>query len=435
MRPAKQEVIVYFAGWHLQGKNPAFHGEVAGLPWEKVSYVNHAFWCVEPEQMPGVSSFDRRASGLGPRTQFRIIPLCPEADLENKEQSSIVPGLPKNHFAQYTFFAQKYPDVSILLSIGGWTRCGYFSEMAYTAEGRASFISSCLELLKQYPWIDGIDIDWEYPAGSLDGERYADPSAPEDQGCPIWGSAQEDRTNFTALLAELRLAMDKAYGCGVKKLTACASGSIERTLPCQDWKSAAEYLDLINIMTYDLAGVWDGVTGLASSAAQSEACATYFQQLGIPLNKLCLGSPLYATSFQMREITTLPIGSPVTPEKPTVDTIDQLQLDQWIDDIVDGYSVRFENGRYFIGEAFNKSSTGWHLRYDIENGSPYLYNDDISSSYFSWFLSFEDELSLQRKLDFITQSGLGGIIVWESSLDTGRNRLITQMYNQLIANR
>lgn len=433
MNRSEQKVIVYFADWHLQEPTSSFHGEVAELPWEKVSFVNHAFWYVEPSEMPNVSSFERRASGLAPRTEFRIVSLHPELDLENCEESSLVPGLPKNHFAQYAYFAKKYPDVSILLSIGGWTRCGFFSEMAYTREGRASFIASCLDQMKQYPWIGGIDIDWEYPAGTLDGERAADASDPDDQGCPIWGTANEDSRNFTALLAELRTAMDRAYGSGAKKLTACASGSIARTLPCQDWKSAADSLDLINIMTYDLAGVWDGITGHASSAAQSEACAAYFQQLGVPSSKLCLGSPLYATPFRMTQISTLPSGSPVVAQRPITDTIDQQMLEQWSRDAVEGYSIRSENGRYSISNSFCNDSLGWHLCYDNENGSPYLYNDDAASAYFNWFLSFENALSLQRKLDYISQNKLGGIIVWEASQDTGSNRLIAQMYDQLNA--
>lgn len=432
LRRHKHDVIVYFASWHLLENNPRFHGEVAGLPWNKVSYVNHAFWCVEPIESPEISSFARKEMHKDVRKRFHIVSMRPEADFGNQEESSIVAGLPKNHFAQYAHFSPKYPQVSILISIGGWTRSGFFSEMAYTQEGRASFIASCLELMDTYSWIGGIDIDWEYPAGSLNGERSSDPSDSDDQGCPIWGTAAEDRANFAALLSELRVAMDNAYGSGLKKLTACASGSTEGTLPCQDWKSAAKSLDYINIMSYDLAGVWDGITGLASSAAQSRACTMYFQQLGIPLSKLCIGSPLYATSFRMKEITTLPIGSAIEPRKPIIETIDQVQLNQWIRDAVSGYRVQSNNRRYSIIELYNENRSGWHLCFDDENGSPYLYNDSSDSPYSKLFLSFENSLSLQMKLDLINQNGLGGIIVWESSLDTDDYQLIRQMHDQLM---
>ena len=87
----------------------------------------------------------------------------PENDYGNQEPSDLNPELPKNHFAQYAVYAKKYPNVNIMVSIGGWARCGYFSEMAYTAEGRKTFVESCVELIHKYPWIGGIDIDWEYP--------------------------------------------------------------------------------------------------------------------------------------------------------------------------------------------------------------------------------------------------------------------------------
>lgn len=280
----KHQVIVYFANWNLNLKPARAGGEVAGIPWGKVTCVNHAFWAVEPADGSSETSFIRRESGQGPRTAFRIASLDPENDYGDKRQSDLVSGLPRNHFAQYAAFSQKYPQVTIFLSIGGWTRCGYFSEMAYTAEGRSSFIASCLSLMQEHAWIGGIDIDWEYPAGSKDGERRS--AGGDDQGCPIFGTAEEDRENFTHLLAELRAAMDEAFGAGKKKLTACAAGSTRWILPCQDWAAAAPYLDLINIMTYDLAAPWDGVTGHASSVRSTKAAAAYFGSLGIAPDKL-----------------------------------------------------------------------------------------------------------------------------------------------------
>lgn len=83
------------------------------------------------------------------------------------------------------------------------------------------------------------------------------------------GSEAEDRENFILLLAELRAAMDSAFGPGRKSLTACASGAPD-TLARQDWAGAAQYLDLINLMTYDLCGCWAGVSGHASSAEQAK---------------------------------------------------------------------------------------------------------------------------------------------------------------------
>ncbi|MCQ2558123.1 MAG: glycosyl hydrolase family 18 protein [Oscillospiraceae bacterium] len=428
--PMKHQVIVYFANWRLNESAEFFHGEVSGIPWDSVSSVNHAFWAVEPVEGTEETSFQRRASGAGARTEFRIVSLNPDMDLNDTEPSKLNPELPRNHFAQYAAMSEKYPDVDIMLSIGGWTRCGFFSEMAYTAEGRASFISSCLDVMQQYPWLDGIDIDWEYPAGSRDGERT--PGDEEDQGCPIFGSAKEDRSNFTSLLRELRAAMDAAYGQGTKKLTACASGSTGWTLPCQDWASAAEYLDSINIMTYDLAGPWDGVTGFASSATLSKSGAMYFKMEKIPLEKLCVGSPLYGSAVKMKELRINHVGTAVEPARPTGRELTQRELQQFEQEAVSGYEYLFEDGRWKMGEHFDRGGTGWHYDYDERNGAAFLVNDDETSPYYMWFVSYENRLSLQEKLDYICEKGIGGIIVWECSHDTLNAQMLHQMGDALL---
>ena len=58
-------------------------------------------------------------------------------------------------------------------------------------------LNGCIALIDKYPWIDGIDIDWEYPGGSNDGERM--PEDDVDEGCPIWESGFSDNQNFASL--------------------------------------------------------------------------------------------------------------------------------------------------------------------------------------------------------------------------------------------
>lgn len=60
------------------------------------------------------------------RTDWRIVSLHPECDTEDLAPSALEPELPRSHFAQYAVMHERYPSVKILLSIGGWTRCGYF---------------------------------------------------------------------------------------------------------------------------------------------------------------------------------------------------------------------------------------------------------------------------------------------------------------------
>ena len=434
MSKNKKEIIVYFANWYL-GKLPASRGgEVASIPWDKVTYVNHAFWAVAPADGSKETSFERRDSGKAPRTGFHIVSMRPENDYGNQEPSDLNPELPKNHFAQYAVYAEKYPNVNIMVSIGGWARCGYFSEMAYTAEGRKSFVESCVELIRKYPWIGGIDIDWEYPGCSTAGERLPDPNAGDgDEGCPIWGTVEEDAANFALLLSELKAALAENFGEGAKKLTACAGASTTTILPNQDWVAAAQYLDMINLMTYDMTGVWDAATGHATSFMGTVKTVDYLTEKGIPESKLCIGTPLYAISFLMNEMDRDQIvGAPAATHRATNESVTETECGAFEEEAVSGYNVVKEGVKWVKDAEFYSEQQGWHLAHDDAEGATYLYNDDEKSPYYKWFLTYEDHLSLQAKLDYINKTDLAGIIIWECSEDTEGYDFITQMAENLL---
>jgi hypothetical protein len=66
----------------------------------------------------------------------------------------------------------KYPNLKVVISLGGWTWSDKFSSIAATAAGRQAFAQSCIDMYingnfatgLHYPGIfDGIDVDWEYP--------------------------------------------------------------------------------------------------------------------------------------------------------------------------------------------------------------------------------------------------------------------------------
>lgn len=433
-----KQVIVYFANWNLDGKAAEEGGEVASIPWDSVTMINHAFWATAPADGSTETSFERRSNGEAPRTEFKIVSTNAKMDYEDTNPSAVDPSMQRNHFAEYAAYSEKYPDVNIMISIGGWTACGYFSEMAYTPEGRTSFVKSCVDLIEQYPWIDGIDIDWEHPGGSNDGERL--PESDIDQGCPIWGTPKEDTENFAALVKELRETLDETYGAGEKLVTACASASTGWTLPNQDWVAAEPYLDFINIMTYDLAGDWDGITGHAASITGVKGAMNYFMMKGIDTTKINIGSPMYGTGFMMNEqmYNGRPVGAVITTpsgidkDKLTEDAIRDLEAEA-----VSGYEITYDaQGIPSIGEEWDNSQDGevcgWHFAYDSKAEGAYMYNDDADSENYMWYISYENPLSLQAKLDVIEKYNLAGIIVWESSEDTADHQMIRQMGDFLL---
>ena len=369
-------VTVYFPNWNIYSDSRC---DVKGLPWERLDCVNHAFWEVVPQD-----------------GGFAVVSTDPWADTD--------PDNPVAHFPQYAECAEKYPNTKILISIGGWTDSGHFSEMALTAESRGSFIKSCLDTLDAYPFLSGLDIDWEYPGV----ER--EPEDESDEGCPVVG---DDWTNYTLLLKELREAMDAHFGPG-KLLTVCAGASVGWSLSKQDYASLHPYVDKINLMTYDMAGSWEENTGHHTALlgeVSADTAVKYLLDQGVPAEKITIGSPLYSHGWKMREATEETVGVPA-------DAIDDLTWNQ---------ILAIEQA------AVEKGTPGWHKEYDEEKGAAWLWNDDPGSSDYLSFITYESAESLAAKLAYINENKLGGLIVWEVHGDSIDNDwpMITEMHNGL----
>ena len=370
-------VTVYFPNWNIYSDS---RNSVDNLPWDLLDCVNHAFWRVAP-----------RGSG------FAVESTDPRADTDAEN--------PAAHFARYAAYAEKYPDKKILLSIGGWTDSGHFSEMALTGESRASFIQSCLETLEEYPFLSGLDIDWEYPGV----ERK--PESEGDGGNPVKG---DDRTNYTLLLKELREALDGRFGPGKKILTVCAGVTVDHTLRMQDYAALHPYVDRINLMTYDMAGAWEDRTGHHTAlrgTISAETAVRYLLGQGVPAEKIAIGSPLYSHGWRMKAPGRGTAGVPAEP----------------IEDMT------WREVRALETAAAAEGIPGWHAGYDEEKGAAWLWNDDPASGDHLKFISYESAASLDAKLAFIRENGLGGLIVWQVHGDSMEDGwpMITRMHTGL----
>jgi GH18 family chitinase len=148
----------------------------------------------------------------------------------------------------------------------------------------------------------------------------------------------------------------------------------------------------------------------------TKAAADYMVSLGIPKEKLCIGSPLYAMPFVTKEpVSTQAVGIPCESYRASSQPVTNIDCVQFQSEV-----------------QSDSAKPGWHQGYDEAEGAAYLYNNDATSPYYKWFLSYEDVSSLQKKLDYINQSDLAGVIVWECSQDTDDYVLISQMAQNLL---
>ncbi len=370
-------VTVYFPNWSVYSDS---RNQVKDLPWGRLDCVNHAFWKIVPQD-----------------GGFAIASTDPWADTD--------PNNLLAHFPQYAEYAEKYPETTILLSIGGWTACGYFSEMALTQESRASFIQSCLDTLERYPFLSGLDIDWEYPGVARAG-------GDGDEGNPVKG---DDKTNYTLLLKELREALDERFGQGGRLLTVCAGSSFS-ALSKQDYAALYPYVDCVNLMTYDMAGSWNANTGHHTALygkSSADVSVNYLLAQGVPAGKIAIGSPLYSHGWTLQAPGETVVGATAKSLAEGDLTWRELQL---------------------IEEAAGPEGTpGWHMGYDEEAEAAYLWNDDPSSDAYLTFYTYESARSLEAKLAYIGERNLGGLIVWQVHGDSAGKDwpMITRMYRAL----
>ncbi|EEY23441.1 chitotriosidase-1 [Verticillium alfalfae VaMs.102] len=199
-------------------------------------------------------------------------------------------GLPSELFSNFTDLKKDNPSLKMIIAIGGWTHNDpgplqkVFSDMVSTKKNRSTFIENLMAFLRQYAF-DGVDFDWEYPGA-------------EDRG-----GVPNDGINFTQFLKELEAANKKQPKRYIVSYTAPTSFWYLRHF---DLKSI-EYVDFINVMSYDLHGVWDRDNPIGShiyghtNLTEMSLAFDLFWRNDVPAGKLNMGLGFYGRAFQLAD--------------------------------------------------------------------------------------------------------------------------------------
>jgi chitinase len=160
------------------------------------------------------------------------------------------------NFNQLKELKAKYPNLKVILTIGGWTYSKYFSDVAASDASRKKFVASCIDMFLNGNLpsaggfggpgtgagiFDGFDLDWEYPGGGGHLGNHA---------------TAADKQNFTLLAQEFRTELD-AYGAahgGKHYYVTAAVGSGQDKIANLETDKLGNYLDWIDVMTYDMHG-------------------------------------------------------------------------------------------------------------------------------------------------------------------------------------
>ncbi|MGG3280574.1 glycoside hydrolase family 18 protein [Paenibacillus solani] len=288
------------------------------------------------------------------------------------------------------------PNTRMVLAVGGYGADG-FSDAALDGN-RYLFTESIINLVKELD-LDGVDIDWEYPAFHAWNTQKARP---------------EDTKNFTSLMKELREKLYRLPHKNKDYLLTFASGTQDWYFQNVEVKKVEKYVDYINVMTYDLTGKWSDTTGFNSnlyvdsqgkSKHSIDGIISMYLDHDIDSKKLLLGVPAYSYGWKnVKENQGAKNGlfAPGTP----ID-IDKVNL----------------HYKQIEKDYLNKN--GFKRYFDDQAKAAYLYDGKT-------FISYEDKEALKEKVAYIQSKNLGGAMVWQYAQDAedGIVKYLTEHLNE-----
>jgi chitinase len=282
-----------------------------------------------------------------------------------------------------------HPHLRVLVSVGGWTWSGGFSDAALTAASRRVFVTSAVEFVRRHD-LDGFDVDWEYPGLRGNGNVHR----------------PEDKENFTALMAELRAALDAdGRTRGRRLLLTFAAGASTAFIDHTEMAKVQASVDFVNLMTYDfrVASV-EPVAGhhsnlfdqpLDERRRSGDRTVREFLAAGVPARKLVLGVPFYGRGWTN-------VAAPAADGTPDTGLYQRGTA-------LTGRSLAY--GR-LAAELVDRE--GFVRLWDARAQQPYLWNAATRT-----VICYDDPESLRLKARYVREHGLGGVMFWEYGNDPG----------------
>jgi chitinase len=346
----------------------------------------------------------------------------------------------QGNFGALVQLKQLHPNLKVLISIGGWNPPTYnqlFDTAASTQAQRQAFVGSCINMFVQGniasgvstgSLFDGFDIDWEFPNAN-------------------------DTANFTSLMTEFRNELTTLSGTTGKTYLVLADLAAGPSTPgaAPDSGNDGGYdtinigglsavLDYMNVDGYNYAGDWSNATNDASPLYDEtssplygkgdtiDATVQYYLAHGASPAKYTMGFPLYgagwaggltsanggmyqnATGIKDGSGTLTPNGtSPV----PNANGVGICPTGQNQSSPAAGCDFLLVDGLATYGTLVNLLNNGFTSSYDATRCSARIFNPTTNTAF-----SYDNAESVQCKVNYIKQYGLGGGYVWAVKDDT-----------------
>lgn len=408
----ERKIVGYFPEWAYKSEAQGYFN-VTDLQWEELTHIQYSFASVN-EKTNKIDFGDKKAA-----IEEDFSDLKPEQLMYNGKQIELDKSLPyKGHFNLLQTMKKSYPDVDLLISVGGWAGSRGFYTMMDTDAGINTFADSCVDFIRTYGF-DGVDIDFEYPSSTSQSGNPDDFDVSEPRRATI-------NERYNVLMKTLREKLDAASKEDGKQylLTAAVTAS-SWVLGGVSSNEYAKYLDFLSVMSYDFHGGWnefvENLANIYPDPADKETASMLMPVLAmdwayryyrgvLPPEKILMGIPYYSRGWE--NVNGGENGLHGTSKTPASG-----KYNIWGDDL-DG------NGELEPAGA----NPLWHILNLMEEDKDLkVYFDEVGKVPHVWqdkekvFLSFENEQSIAERLKYIQEKNLGGALIWVMNGDYGLN--------------
>jgi len=435
-----KKVVGYYAQWSIYARD----FNVPKIDGSKLTHLNYSFYG---------TTFD---PAHPENTKLKCLDTY--ADYEHMEGGIPWDAPVKGNFYDLKKLKEKYPHLKILISVGGWTKGQDLSPIAASPVARAALAADMVNFIATYPFIDGFDIDWEYPlSGGTDGTEIVNGSP-----VPPQKYSPDDNKNLVYLLKAMRQAMPNklvtiAAGNNVRKVGSQYLGPNNRSQFGMT-EDISTYCDYITYFGYDLGGNWydktcynaplyasgnpnDPLYGATQSESLDELTNQFLNVVGFPANKLIMGLPFYGKKFDNVAVNStngLFVSAPryvvpgcTNPQNPTgtwdgsgaCEKSGSIEICDLVGNPVTNSHAYLDPNTMLVTPS--AAAAGWVRYFDNTTKVPYLYNNTLKQ-----FISYEDKQSTDLKVQYIKSRNLAGGMIWELSQDT-RGAVPNSLLNQV----
>jgi chitinase len=456
---ARKVEMAFFEQWGIYARdfglaNADNEGEIADL-----TDLDYAFGGVEPQNgssstvqenptLPGYNPVV--CSSLDTYADYQSQGLTPITGANGQAEPNTGSNGLAGNFEQLAELKAKYPDLKVIMSLGGYGGSAFFSPGVSTPAARRALVASCINMyIKGNPGVnpsgsaqafpatspsqtllypngttagifDGFDIDWEYPGNNNN---------------PADAYSSADTENLVLMMKEFRTQLNalsrstgKQYTLSVE-LPAGLQNAVD-----EDPAGLARYANYDVIMDYDFQGPWDGTgpTNFESNLYESPAApdttaepsislsstVKYYEGRGVRSRQLVVGLPYYGhgwtgvpagSNFGLYQSATGPATSPDMTEAGAyfggLDGTDPAGTSDYYELAAcpsQGVSASAPTDGC---TAQGMSGFSWHI--DPVTGASWLYNPKTMT-----FWSIENPAEVYEKALYIDTHGLAGASVW-----------------------